>query len=115
MAGDVYSEPPHTGRGGWTWYTGSAGWLYRSALENILGFRLHGDRLTLAPCVPADWEGYEIALRHGSTIYTIRAVRRGREGSADAPAVSMDGKAAKDGVVEWADDGRPHTILLLLG
>ncbi len=77
VAGDVYSEPPHTGRGGWSWYTGSASWLYRAALENILGFRLRGNRLTLAPCVPADWEGYEITLRHGSTTYAIRAVRRG--------------------------------------
>ncbi len=114
VAGDVYSEPPHTGRGGWSWYTGSASWLYRAALENILGLRLRGNRLTLAPVVPAEWEGYEITLRHGSTIYAIRAVRRGRGGAADAPAVTVDGKAAKDGAADLVDDGRPHTVLLML-
>ena len=64
VAADVYSEAPHAGRGGWTWYTGSAGWLYRAGLEWILGFRVRENRLTLAPCVPAEWPGFTIHYRH---------------------------------------------------
>ena len=59
-AGDVYAVPPHTGRGGWTWYTGSAGWMYRAGLESILGFQLSGDRLRIDPCVPRGWREFEI-------------------------------------------------------
>jgi hypothetical protein len=61
---DVYSEAPHAGRGGWTWYTGSAGWLYRAGLEWILGFRVRENRVTLVPCVPAEWPGFTIQYRH---------------------------------------------------
>ena len=63
---DVYGVPPHVGRGGWTWYTGSAAWLYRVGLESILGFRLEGERLRLEPCIPAGWPGFEITYRHRS-------------------------------------------------
>jgi cellobiose phosphorylase len=69
---DVYGVPPHVGRGGWTWYTGSANWLYRVALEAILGLHLTGDTLRLEPCAPRDWPGYEVAYRHGSATYRIR-------------------------------------------
>ena len=60
-AADVYAEPPHVGRGGWTWYTGSAGWMYRAGIEWILGFRLRGTRLHIDPCIPRAWRGFEIA------------------------------------------------------
>ena len=72
-------EPPHDGRGGWTWYTGSAGWLYRAGLEWILGFRLRADQLVLAPCVPAEWPGFTIHYHHRGTPYVIfgRAQTRG--------------------------------------
>ena len=68
VAADVYSEAPHAGRGGWTWYTGSAGWLYRAGLEWILGFRLRENRLTLMPCVPPEWPGFTIYYRHRARI-----------------------------------------------
>ena len=71
VAADVYGEAPHEGRGGWTWYTGSAGWLYRAALEWILGFRLRENQVTLTPCVPADWPGFSIRYRHRGTPYLI--------------------------------------------
>src|SRR5947209_7319436 len=71
VAADVYGAPPHTGRGGWTWYTGSASWLYRVALEAILGFHLEGDRLRLEPCIPSGWSGYELTYRHGSATYHV--------------------------------------------
>ena len=74
VAADVYSEAPHAGRGGWTWYTGSAGWLYRAGLEWILGFRVRENRLTLAPCVPPDWPGFSIHYRHRS--HALRIHRR---------------------------------------
>src|SRR5213078_1520648 len=60
VAADVYGQAPHTGRGGWTWYTGSAAWLYRVALEDILGLRLRGRRLSVNPCVPASWSSFEV-------------------------------------------------------
>ena len=80
--GDVYAVPPHTGRGGWTWYTGSASWMYRAGLESILGFKLRGERLLVDPCVPRWWRGFEITYRRGRTIYHIKvenplAIHRG--------------------------------------
>ena len=67
MAADVYAAAPHTGRGGWTWYTGSAGWMYRLALESLLGLRLEGDKLRLAPCLPASWPGFKLRYRYRDT------------------------------------------------
>src|SRR5437016_11078517 len=82
VAADVYSEPPHVGRGGWTWYTGSAGWMYRTGLETILGFRLRDSRLVMDPCIPRAWPSYRIVFRHRSARYAItvqnpRGVSRG--------------------------------------
>src|SRR5919199_359387 len=71
VAGDVYGQPPHVGRGGWTWYTGSAAWLFRVALESVLGLRLRGDRLALEPCLPAGWPGYRLTFRRGTATYRI--------------------------------------------
>ena len=71
VCADLYSEPPHVGRGGWTWYTGSAGWMYRVALEGLLGFQLHGATLALDPCIPRNWPGFEIAFRYRSARYEI--------------------------------------------
>jgi cyclic beta-1,2-glucan synthetase len=67
LAGDVYSRPPHVGRGGWTWYTGSAGWMYRAGIEGILGIRLRGAALEIDPCIPRAWPAFEIVLRYRSS------------------------------------------------
>jgi cyclic beta-1,2-glucan synthetase len=112
-AGDVYSEPPHTGRGGWTWYTGSAGWLYRVAVETMLGFHLRGKTLRLDPCIASEWRSYEITYRHHSATYQIivenpQGVERG------AGRIVLDGQAV-DGDIELADDGQRHTIQVVLG
>ena len=72
VAGDVYSEPPHVGRGGWTWYTGSAGWIYRVGLEAILGFQLRGTMLTIDPCIPRNWPNFSLTFKYHSTTYKIR-------------------------------------------
>ncbi|MFG1375731.1 GH36-type glycosyl hydrolase domain-containing protein [Xanthobacter autotrophicus] len=71
LAADIYAEPPHAGRGGWTWYTGSAGWMQRAGLESILGLRKDGNQLCLDPCIPKDWPGFELTIRHGEGRYRI--------------------------------------------
>ena len=99
MAADVYAAPPHTGRGGWTWYTGSAGWMYRLAVESLLGLRLEGDKLRLAPCLPADWPGFKLRYRYRDTIYRI-AVVRDESGSVEQ----------SDPVIALVDDRREHQV-----
>ena len=71
VAADVYGVAPHVGRGGWTWYTGSAGWMYRLLSESLLGVHRHGERLRIVPCVPASWAGYRMELRYGAALYRI--------------------------------------------
>ena len=82
VCADVYSAPAHIGRGGWTWYTGSAGWMYRTAIEGILGIALRGAILQICPCIPRAWPAFEVTYRHGSSRYLIavenpRGVSRG--------------------------------------
>ena len=77
VCADVYGAPPHTGRGGWTWYTGSASWLYRVAMEAILGFQLRGSTLRFEPCIPPSWPGFEMSYRHRSATYQIRGGQLG--------------------------------------
>jgi cyclic beta-1,2-glucan synthetase len=71
VAADIYAEPAPAGRGGWSWYTGAAGWLYRAGLEAILGLRVQGNELLIQPCIPRAWRRYEVRYRHGSTTYEI--------------------------------------------
>ena len=115
VAADVYAEPPHVGRGGWTWYTGSAGWMYRAGLESILGFRLRGTRLVIDPCIPRAWARFEIAFRYRSARYDI-AVENPRGVSRGDAAVEVDG-APLDGdrAVELTDDGTVHRVRVVLG
>jgi cyclic beta-1,2-glucan synthetase len=110
VAADVYSEATHAGRGGWTWYTGSAGWLYRAGLEWILGFRLRENRLTLSPCVPPDWPGFQIHYRHRGTPYVITVDRQ--PGPDALPQLTVDGQALKPGrnVVDLVEDGATHQV-----
>jgi cellobiose phosphorylase len=114
VCADVYGVPPHVGRGGWTWYTGSASWLYRVALEAILGLRVTGDTLRLEPCVPRGWPGYEIAYRHKSATYRIRVDNPAGTGQG-VRSVSVDGQPAADRVVPLRDDGREHDVRVTLG
>jgi cyclic beta-1,2-glucan synthetase len=108
IAADVYRAEGHRGRGGWTWYTGSAGWLYRLGLEQILGLRRAGDRLIVAPCLPPDWPGYSAAYRYGATCYQISVV--GPQPAGARPQLCLDGEPLPDGAVPLADDGREHQI-----
>jgi len=115
IAADVYAEPPHVGRGGWTWYTGAAGWLYRAGLESILGFQRRGAELSVDPCIPRAWEGFEIAYRHGRTSYRI--IVQNPEGvSRGVARISLDGTPlSKDALVPLVDDGEPHEVQVVLG
>jgi cyclic beta-1,2-glucan synthetase len=114
VAADVYSVAPHVGRGGWTWYTGSAGWLYRAGLESILGFRVQGDSLILDPCIPRAWPGFEIVYKHRSARYEI-AVENPRSVSRGVAAATLDGKALAEARVPLADDGAVHQVRVVLG
>ena len=108
VAADVYAVSPHTGRGGWTWYTGSAGWMYRLIVESLLGLKLASDRLSFAPLLPADWEGFTVHYRYRETVYHI-AVLRGQAGDGLA-GVTVDGAPQGDGTIPLADDHREHAV-----
>lgn len=114
VSADVYGAAPHTGRGGWTWYTGSAAWLYRVGLEAILGIRRRGRRLFIDPCMPMRWPGYEVDFRYGSTVYHIR-VNRAAEHGTSQPSLTVDGEALTGAGIPLADDGRIHAVNLVVG
>ena len=114
IAADVYDAPGHAGRGGWTWYTGSASWSYRAAIEAILGFTKRGDRLTIAPCIPASWDGYGIEYHHGATTYRIR-VENPAHVSTGVTSVSVDGVVSADGAIALSDDGAEHAVVIMMG
>ncbi|RIK41851.1 MAG: hypothetical protein DCC55_10590 [Chloroflexi bacterium] len=114
ISADVYSIPPHTGRGGWTWYTGSAGWMHRLGIEAILGLRRFGDTLRLAPCIPKAWPGFCLRYRYGKTIYEIevnnpRGVNRG------ICKATLNGKPVVAEQLPLADDGGHHIVQVELG
>jgi cyclic beta-1,2-glucan synthetase len=116
VAADVYSVAPHAGRGGWTWYTGSAGWLYRAGLEAILGFRQQGASLCLAPCIPRDWPRFEIVFHYRSARYEI-AVENPNAVCRGVVHAELDGKTLPAGPtrVPLVDDGQTHTVRVVLG
>jgi cellobiose phosphorylase len=114
MAADVYAVAPHTGRGGWTWYTGSAGWMYRLIVESLLGVTRDGSRLRFEPCLPATWPGLALRYRYGSTTYEIE-LRQTLAGIGEATGVStvtVDGAVLADGAILLVDDGAGHRVLV---
>ena len=113
---DVYSMPPHSGRGGWTWYTGSAGWMYRAGLEWILGFRLRGEALLFEPCIPTSWRGYEVTFSYRSARYEI-SVENPRNLGRGVTHLELDGKALPKSSqrIPLANDGITHRVRIVLG
>ena len=118
VAADVYAEPAHVGRGGWTWYTGSAAWMYRAGVEWLLGFRVRGSHVEIDPCIPREWPGFEITLRYGASRYAVtvenpRGVQRG------VVRIEVDGVALAAGTgtarVELTDDGGRHEVRVVMG
>ncbi|MHC9086600.1 GH36-type glycosyl hydrolase domain-containing protein [Luteimonas sp. RIT-PG2_3] len=106
LAADVYGVAPHVGRGGWTWYTGSAGWMYRLLTESLLGLHREGAMLSLKPCLPADWDGYELQYRHGGSRYVIQVTQHD-----DGPAqLQLDGVEQAGFAFPLVDDGAWHTV-----
>ncbi|MEO7731460.1 MAG: glycosyl transferase family 36, partial [Kofleriaceae bacterium] len=118
---DVYAVAPHVGRGGWTWYSGSAGWLYRAGLEAILGFRVQGTALRIDPCVPRAWPGYQLVFRHRGasariTRYEI-TVENPHGVSRGVTVTELDGNPLANGIapVPLVDDGGIHRVRVVLG
>ncbi|MGV7927416.1 MAG: GH36-type glycosyl hydrolase domain-containing protein [Spirochaetota bacterium] len=108
MAADVYAQSPHTGRGGWTWYTGSAGWMYRLITESLLGLDLEKDRLSVRPCIPADWDAFRIHYRYRETIYHINILQT--HGTAPGTSMIVDGVLQSEMAIHLVDDHREHSV-----
>ena len=113
VAGDVYDHPAHSGRGGWTWYTGSAGWMYRVAVEGILGLERRGSSFTVNPCIPSSWPAYSIEWRVGKTRYSI-AVENPERRCRGVASAEMDGEPVDPGAIPLQDDGT-HRVRIVLG
>jgi cyclic beta-1,2-glucan synthetase len=112
VAADVYTAPGQLGRGGWTWYTGAAGWLYRVGLEDLLGFQRRGDTLRFAPRVPAAWSQFAIDYRFGTSLYAITVHEPARIADSTQVHVLLDGRLL-DGIdIPLIDDGLRHDVLV---
>jgi cyclic beta-1,2-glucan synthetase len=119
MCADIYGAPPHTGRGGWTWYTGAAGWMYRLSVETLLGLQLEADRLRLTPCIPADWQTYKVHYRYRETVYHINVRRVAEESehvirvildNAMVEGTGVDSAGRPQGLIPLVDDHREHYV-----
>ncbi len=114
IAADIYTAPTHLGRGGWTWYTGSAAWFYRLGIEMLLGLRRSGEILTLTPCIPPAWPGYTVRYRYGSTVYRVE-VENLHNASIGVASLEVNGRVAADGRIALVDDGGSHVVQVVLG
>ena len=111
VAADVYAVAPHTGRGGWTWYTGSAGWMYRFVLESMLGVQIHAHKLSFKPCLPPDWDGFSLRYRHHDTLYSISVRQLAKAGSGTSVTkVLIDGIEQPEPYLTLVDDRQDHDV-----
>jgi cyclic beta-1,2-glucan synthetase len=108
VAADVYAAPAHLGRGGWTWYTGSAGWMYRLIVESLLGLRLEVNKLRIAPCVPADWKEFTVHYRYRDTPYHIHILQVSAANG--EMSVMVDGVDQQDKAIHLVDDHQEHSV-----
>ena len=108
VAADVYAVPPHTGRDHWTWYTGSAAWIYRLIVESLLGLRLEVDELRFAPCLPPDWEGFTMHYWYRETVYHITVLQT--PAGNGAMRVTVDGIEQHDKTIPLIDDHKEHWV-----
>jgi len=109
IAADVYALAPHLGRGGWTWYTGSAGWMYRLLVETLLGVNLEGDKLSLTPRLPKKWASCKIHYRYRQTVYHITITQLVAD-STDSAQLFLDGTELAVQKVPLVDDRREHSV-----
>jgi cyclic beta-1,2-glucan synthetase len=114
VAGDVYARPPHAGRGGWTWYTGSAGWMYRAGLESILGLRRRGAKFSIDPCISSSWPEYRIVWRYLDTRYEI-TVSNPRHRNRSVANATLDGAPVNASAIPLVNDGGTHDVRIVLG
>lgn len=116
VAADVYAIPPHTGRGGWTWYTGSAGWLYRLILESLLGLQREGNTLRMTPCLPEDWKAFSLSYRFQDTHYQIKVLQiRVAEDETTHITSTLDGIELANNVIPLVADNRLHIVEIRIG
>ena len=114
VAADVYAHPMHVGRGGWSWYTGSAGWMYQAAIEGLLGLRREGATLAVDPSIPAMWDGYSVEWRIGRTLYRI-SVTNPEHRCRGVQSAEVDGIAVDPAAIPLRDDGGTHDVAVVLG
>jgi cyclic beta-1,2-glucan synthetase len=114
VAGDVYDHPAHRGRGGWTWYTGSAGWMQRVALEGIVGLQRHGATFTVQPCIPSSWPRFSVEWRCGTSRYSI-LVENPERRCRGVASVTLDGVAVEPDAIPCVADGGCHRVHVVLG
>ncbi len=115
LSADIYAEPPHARRGGWTWYTGAAGWFYRAGLESILGLTVHNHRLHFAPCIASAWRHYTLTYRHGEARYEIQ-VENPEGVEQGVIGIDLDGESQSiEAGILLVDDGRVHRVRITLG
>jgi cyclic beta-1,2-glucan synthetase len=114
VAADVYAHPMHVGRGGWTWYTGSAGWMYQAAVKAILGLERRGRTISINPCIPTVWQEFTFDWRIGSTHYHF-VVENPQHWSRGIGAAELDGAPVDPGAIPVHEDGRRHDVRVVLG
>jgi cyclic beta-1,2-glucan synthetase len=115
MSADIYAVPPHVRRGGWTWYTGAAGWFYRAGLEWLLGLNIRADKIHLNPCIPREWRSYSLTYQHEETCYEI-TINNPAGVSKGIVLIELDGapQSESDGI-PLLHDGKNHQVLVVLG
>jgi cellobiose phosphorylase len=111
VAADVYAVEPHVGRGGWTWYTGSAGWMYRLITESLLGLHLDVDKLYISPRMPPDWSAFKIHYRHHNTFYHITIQKEGE--GALIQRFAIDGHDQAEHFIRLVDDHQHHEVTIV--
>jgi cyclic beta-1,2-glucan synthetase len=114
IAGDVYGRAPHAGRGGWSWYTGSASWMYRAGIESILGLRRRGSAFAVDPCIPTSWPEYTMTWRTGQATYVISVVNPDKH-SRGVVEATLDGTPVDANAIPLAADGQTHQVRIVLG
>ena len=114
MAADVYATDPHKGRGGWSWYTGSAGWMYRAGLEYILGFQKNGDTVIMDPCIPKKWREYTMKYKFRDTVYDIK-VENPQGRCKGVESITLDGEVSAGNRIQLVNDGKCHEVMVSMG
>ena len=112
ISADIYSNPQHAGRGGWTWYSGSSGWAYKVAIEHILGFKKQGNQLIIEPKIPSSWNGFSMSYRYFETLYSIIVQCNNSKEQKNNTEIYLDGLIVKDGVIILVNDGKEHEVVI---